>query len=61
MKMYYDPEYDRIIDEKEVRRQYDWFQKNQDGFCKTFEQFASENFTSEDECDITQLVGSEWF
>lgn len=44
MKKYYDPEYDRIIDETEVRKQFEWFAK-QVWFHETFEQFAEENFT----------------
>lgn len=44
MKKYYDPEYERIVTEDVVRRQYEWF-SNQKWFNKTFEQFAQENFT----------------
>lgn len=43
MKMYYDPEYDRTVDETVVRKQYEWFEQH--GINKTFEQFAEDNFT----------------
>ena len=42
-KKYYDPEYDRIVDEKEVRRQFDYFAGR--GWCnESFEAFAADNF-----------------
>lgn len=41
---YYDPEYDRIVDEKEVKRQFDFFASQGWGFKKTYEQFANDNF-----------------
>lgn len=44
MKRYYDPEYDRIVDESVVKEQYDWF-KQWSWFHKSLEQFAEENFT----------------
>lgn len=44
MRKFYDPEYDRTVDETVVRQQYEWF-KQQTWFHKTFEQFAEENFT----------------
>ena len=44
MRKYYDPEYDRTVDEAEVKRQYEWFVK-QTWFHKSFEKFAEENFT----------------
>lgn len=42
-KKYYDPEYDRMVDESEIRRQYDWFSQ-QAWFDKTYEQFKADNF-----------------
>lgn len=50
MRKYYDPEYDRTVDETEVRRQYDWF-KQQSWFHKSFEEFAEENFEVDDDPD----------
>lgn len=47
-KKYFDPEYDRIVDENEIKRQYEWF-KNQKWFTKTYEQFRAENFTEVEE------------
>ena len=44
MRKFYDPEYDRIVDESTVRQQYEWFAQRT-WFHKTFEQFAEENFT----------------
>jgi hypothetical protein len=44
MKKYHDPEYDRIVDETEVRKQYEWFAQ-QTWFNKSFEEFAEDNFT----------------
>lgn len=43
-KYYYDPEYDRVVDESVVQKQYEWFTQ-QSWFHKTFEQFAEDNFT----------------
>lgn len=45
MKKYYDPEYDRIVTENEVMRQYKWFEQNMPWLHETFEQFADKNFT----------------
>lgn len=42
-KNYYDPEYDRMVDENEIKRQYEWFSK-QAWFDKTYEQFKTDNF-----------------
>lgn len=44
MRKFYDPEYDRIVDETEVRKQYEWFAQ-QTWFNKSFEEFAEDNFT----------------
>ena len=44
MKKYYDPEYDRIVDESVPRKQYEWF-KGQSWFRKSYEQFLTENFS----------------
>ena len=43
-KKYYDPEYDRIVDEDVIKKQYEWF-STQAWFTKTYEQFRDENFT----------------
>lgn len=40
---YYDPEYDRTVDESVIRKQYEWFQ-TQSWFHKTYEEFRDENF-----------------
>ena len=40
---YYDPEYDRTVDESVIRNQYDWF-ASQSWFNKSYEQFRDENF-----------------
>lgn len=42
-KRYYDPEYDRIVDESVIKRQYECFAK-QGWFHKSYEQFRTENF-----------------
>lgn len=47
MKKYYDPEYDRIVTQDEVRRQFDYF-NSQPWFSKTYEQFRDENFLPEE-------------
>ena len=44
MKKYYDPEYDRIVDESVPRKHYEWF-KSQSWFHKSYEQFLEENFS----------------
>lgn len=54
-KKFYDPEYDRIVDESVIKKQYDWF-KSQSYFCKTYEQFLADNFLNE---DMTEIVGTE--
>lgn len=42
-KMYFDPEYDRLVPESEIQRQYNWFRDN--GYTyKTYEQFKADNF-----------------
>lgn len=40
---YYDPEYDRIVDEDVIKNQYEWFSK-QKWFKDTYEQFRDSNF-----------------
>lgn len=50
---YYDPEYDRVVDENVIKNQYEWFSK-QKWFDKTYEQFKDDNFrllTDSDEED----------
>lgn len=51
MKKYYDPEYDRIVDESVVKSQYEWLAQ-QTWYHKTYEQFLSDNFLNE---DMTQI------
>jgi len=43
-RKFYDPEYDRIVDELVPKRQYEWFNA-QPWFHKTYEDFLAENFT----------------
>ncbi|MBU5332072.1 hypothetical protein KQI61_07660 [Anaerocolumna aminovalerica] len=43
MVRYYDYEYSRIVDEQEVKRQYNYF-SSQSWFNKTYEEFANDNF-----------------
>lgn len=43
MKKYYDPEYDRIVDEAEIQKQFHWFNQ-QSWFHKSYEQFKADNF-----------------
>ena len=40
---YYDPEYDRIVDEDVIKNQYEWFSK-QKWFKDTYEQFRDSDF-----------------
>lgn len=49
---YYDPEYDRIVDESVPKKQYEWF-KAQPWFKKTYEEFLTGNFLNEDMTKIT--------
>ena len=44
MNRYYDPEYDREVDEEYIMNQFKWFEK-QSWFNKSYEQFKAENFT----------------
>lgn len=43
MKSYYDPEYDRIVTEDVIKKQYEWFSK-QKWFTKDYETFKKDNF-----------------
>jgi len=43
MKRYFDPEYDREVNEEYIMNQYKWFAK-QSWFNKSYEQFRAENF-----------------
>lgn len=43
-RKFYDPEYDRIVDESVTKRQYEWFHA-QSGFHKTYEEFLQDKFT----------------
>lgn len=52
MKKYYDPEYDRIVDESVPKKQYEWFAA-QRWFHKTYEEFLKDNFLNEDMSEIT--------
>lgn len=49
---YYDPEYDRIVDESVPKKQYEWFAA-QSWFHKTYEEFLKDNFLNEDMSEIT--------
>lgn len=57
MKKFYDPEYDRIVDESVPKKQYEWFSQ-QSWFHKTYEQFLSDNFLNKDMTEI-QVGGAE--
>lgn len=55
MKKYYDPEYDRIVDESVPKKQYEWFSARS-WFHKTYEEFLSDNFLNE---DMTKITGPQ--
>lgn len=55
MKKYYDPEYDRIVDESVPKKQYEWFAA-QKWFHKTYEEFLADNFLNEDMTKITAVA-----
>lgn len=57
MKKFYDPEYDRIVDESVPKKQYEWFSQ-QSWFHKTYIQFLSDNFLNEDETKIQIYTNS---
>lgn len=44
MKKYFDPEYNRIIDESVTREQYEYFVSQCIWFNKNYEQFLADNF-----------------
>ncbi len=44
MKKYYDSEYDRVVNEDIILKQYEWFVK-QEWFNKSYEEFRKDNFT----------------
>ena len=52
MKKYYDPEYDRVVDESVPKKQYEWFSA-QRWFHKTYEEFLKDNFLNENMSEIT--------
>ena len=53
MKMIYDPEYDKVVDESYVKRQYEAFKKNYSWFNKSYENFLNDNFVRiEDESEL---------
>lgn len=43
MKKYYDPEYDRVVDESVPKKQYEWFAQ-QCWFHKSYDEFLADNF-----------------
>lgn len=43
-RKFYDPEYDRVVDESVPQKQYAWFSA-QSWFHQTYEEFLAENFT----------------
>lgn len=47
-RKFYDPEYDRVVDESIPQKQYAWFIA-QPWFHQTYEEFLAENFTAIDE------------
>ena len=55
-KKYYDPEYDRIVDETVPQKQYECF-LSYSWFDKTYEQFLTDNFLNEDHSEIK--IGNE--
>lgn len=42
-RKYYDPEYDRVVTEDVIRKQFEWFDK-QPWFNKNYEDFKRDNF-----------------
>lgn len=51
-KKYYDPEYDRIVDESVPKQQYEYFSA-QPWFHKTYEEFLKDNFLNKNKTPIT--------
>lgn len=43
-RKFYDPEYDRVVNESVPKKQYAWFSA-QPWFSQTYEEFLEENFT----------------
>lgn len=43
-RKFYDPEYDRVVDETVTKKQYAWFQ-SQSWYHDTYENFLKNNFT----------------
>ena len=52
-KRFYDPEYDRLVDESVIKKQYEWFAK-QKWFDKSYEQFKRENFRNANGSEIKE-------
>lgn len=51
---YYDPEYDRVVSEDVVRKQFEWFDK-QPWFDKDYEDFKRHNFIPLKEYEVRFL------
>lgn len=63
-RKFYDPEYDRVVDESVPKRQYEWFHARGD-FHKTYEEFLKDNFTelkdNENGEDLIYGIGGPFF
>lgn len=46
-KQYYDPEYDRVVGEDIIQKQYAWFVENMH-IGKSYEEFRADNFVDVD-------------
>ena len=57
---YYDPEYDRIVDENVIKNQYEWFSK-QKWFKDTYEQFRDSNFRLLSDSDEEDEDEDNWW
>ena len=60
-KLYYDPEYDRMVTEDVIRSQYEWFTRHPQILCsKSYEEFRKNNFIDPEEFpELVEIMQEE--
>ena len=57
MNRYYDPEYDRFVEESVILAQFEYF-KNE-GMCTNYKEFKENNFIPEEKCKCLNWLNME--
>lgn len=55
MKRYYDPEYDRFVDESFILAQFEYFKT----LCTNYTEFKENNFIPEEKCKCLNWLNME--